>query len=36
VVAGDDLSDEIVVGRDVLNQLRVLLNGPEESVEVLA
>jgi len=35
-VAGDDLSDEIVVGRDVLNQLRVLLNGPEESVEVLA
>lgn len=27
-VVGDDLSDEIVLGRNVLNQLNIWLNGP--------
>ena len=30
-VVGDELSDEIVVGRDVLNRLRILLDGPAET-----
>ncbi len=34
-VVGDETSNEIVLGRDVLNRLRVLLNGPEETTEVL-
>ena len=34
-VVGDEASNEIVLGRDVLNQLRVLLNGPEETTEIL-
>jgi hypothetical protein len=33
-VVGDELSDEIVLGRDILNLLRVLLDGPREVVEV--
>ncbi|MBE2201534.1 MAG: retroviral-like aspartic protease family protein [Anaerolinea sp.] len=33
-VVGDDLSDEIVIGRDVLNHLRVVLNGPAEIMEL--
>lgn len=33
-VAGDQQSDEVLLGRDVLNQLRVLLDGPGESVEI--
>jgi hypothetical protein len=35
-VVGDSVSEEIVLGRDVLNRLRVLLNGPEETTEVSA
>ena len=35
-VVGDEVSDEIVLGRDVLNRLRMLLNGPEETTEILA
>jgi hypothetical protein len=33
-VVGDELSDEIVLGRNVLNRLRVLLDGPGETVEI--
>ncbi len=33
-VVGDEVSQEIVLGRDVLNRLRVLLDGPGETVEV--
>ncbi len=33
-VVGDEESDEIVLGRDVLNRLRVLLNGPTEIIEI--
>ncbi len=33
-VVGDEESDEIVLGRDVLNRLRVLLNGPAETSEI--
>ncbi len=33
-VVGDDRSDEIVLGRDVLNRLRILLNGPVAIVNV--
>jgi hypothetical protein len=33
-VVGDEELDEIIVGRDVLNQLRVLLDGLGEVVEV--
>ena len=33
-VVGDEVVDEIVVGRDVLNQLSVLLDGPNETITV--
>lgn len=33
-VAGDEIANEIIVGRDILNRLRILLNGPKEMVEV--
>jgi predicted aspartyl protease len=33
-VVGDHLSDEIVLGRDVLNHLRVLLDGPAQTVTI--
>ncbi len=33
-VVGDESSQEIILGRDVINRLRVMLNGPEETVEV--
>ena len=33
-VVGDEISDEIVIGRDILNHLRVLLDGPKETVKV--
>jgi hypothetical protein len=33
-VVGDDLSDEVVLGRDVLNHLRVLLDGPAQTVTI--
>ena len=32
-VVGDEVSDEIVLGRDVLNRLRVLLDGPGQQTE---
>ena len=34
-VVGDTRSEETVLGRDVLNRLQVLLNGPRETVNVL-
>jgi hypothetical protein len=33
-VVGDELSDEVVLGRDVLNRLRILLDGPTEITTV--
>ena len=33
-VVGDKLNDEILLGRDVLNQLVVTLNGPAHMVEI--
>jgi hypothetical protein len=33
-VVGDELSAEVVLGRDILNRLRVLLDGPHEVVRV--
>ncbi len=33
---GDDLGDELVLGRSALNKLRVLLDGPHETTEVSA
>lgn len=33
-VVGDEISDEIILGRDVLNRLRTLLDGPGEIVQV--
>jgi predicted aspartyl protease len=33
-VVGDEISQEIVLGRDILNRLRILLNGPKDRVEV--
>ncbi len=35
-VIADDLGDEIILGRNVLNQLRVVLDGPQGIVDVLA
>ncbi|MFQ5859514.1 MAG: hypothetical protein ACE5LU_28280 [Anaerolineae bacterium] len=32
---GDDQGDEIILGRNVLNQLRLLLDGPANITEVL-
>lgn len=34
-VVGDDRGDEIVLGRNILNQLRLLLDGPAGHVETL-
>ena len=33
-VVGDDRGDEVVLGRDVLNRLRLLLDGPKRVSEV--
>jgi predicted aspartyl protease len=32
---GDELGDDVVLGRDVLNRLRLLLDGPAEMMELL-
>lgn len=34
-VVGDEQGDEIILGRNVLNELRLLLDGPAELTEVL-
>jgi hypothetical protein len=33
-VIGDRLGDEVIIGRDVLNDLLVILNGPAHTVQV--
>jgi predicted aspartyl protease len=33
-VVGDDVGDELILGRDVLNRLNMRLNGPQEMVEL--
>ena len=33
-VVGDDQSKEIVIGRNVLNQLRIVLDGPHRIAEL--
>ena len=35
-VVGDEQGDEIILGRNVLNELRLLLDGPAERTEVLS
>ena len=35
-VVGDDLGDEIVLGRNIINRLHLLLDGPANLAEVLA
>ncbi len=35
-VLGDETGDEIVLGRNVLNKLRLLLDGPKAKVELLS
>ena len=34
-VVGDEQGDEIILGRDVLNRLRLLLDGPAHITEIL-
>jgi predicted aspartyl protease len=34
-VVGDELGDEVIMGRNLLNRLRLLLDGPAGMVEVL-
>ena len=34
-VVGDDWGNEIIIGRNVLNLLRLLLDGPDEAVELM-
>jgi predicted aspartyl protease len=33
-IVADDQGDEIIIGRDVLNKLRIMLNGPKQIVEI--
>ena len=33
-VVGDDLGAEVILGRDILNRLRILLDGPNDRVQV--
>lgn len=33
-VVGDDQSKEIIIGRNVLNQLRIVLDGPNRTTEL--
>jgi len=35
-VVGDELGNEIVIGRNVLNRLRLLLDGPAAMTEVIS
>jgi hypothetical protein len=32
-VVGDDQSDEIVIGRNILNQVRIILDGPKQALQ---
>jgi hypothetical protein len=33
-VVGDEISNEVILGRDILNRWRILLDGPNETVEI--
>jgi gag-polyprotein putative aspartyl protease len=33
-VVGDESSDEIVLGRDVLRHMRIILDGPQDSLDL--
>lgn len=33
-IIADDQGDEVIIGRDVLNKLRVILNGPKQFIEI--
>jgi len=33
-VVGDDLGDEFIIGRDVLNRLRIALDGPNLTTRI--
>jgi hypothetical protein len=33
-VVGDEASDEIVLGRDVLRHMRIILDGPQDSLDL--
>jgi len=35
-VIGDEVGEEIILGRDVLNKLLVILNGPKQELEISA
>ncbi|MBL7162357.1 MAG: hypothetical protein ISS57_07100 [Anaerolineales bacterium] len=35
-VVGDDQGDEIILGRDLLNKLRILFDGPSEATTILS
>lgn len=34
-VVGDDQSNEVILGRDVLNRLRVILDGPRKTTDII-
>lgn len=34
-VVGDELADDVIIGRDVLNRLQILLNGPKRITQVM-
>lgn len=34
-IVGDDAAHEILLGRDVLNKLRLLLDGPQQQADIL-
>jgi len=33
-IVADDQGDEVIIGRDVLNKLRITLNGPKQIVDI--
>lgn len=35
-VVGDEEGDDLIIGRDVLNRLKLLLDGPAQQVEILS
>jgi len=35
-VIGDEIANEVVIGRNILNKLRVQLDGPDEQVKISA
>jgi len=35
LVVADDLGNEVILGRDILNVWRILLDGPTETIQLL-